>query len=338
MPDLVTIVIPAHNQLECCRSCIESVQANTRPPYRLILVDNGSTDGVAEYFDSAPRAEVIHNQENLGFAAAVNQGIRAAQGHVLLLNSDTIVPPGWLEPLEAALLSAEDVGMAGPVTNEVSGGQRIEAPDFDSVEAINRFAQAWAKQHRGEIEETVRLVGFCLLIRDTIIEKVGLFDERFGIGNCEDDDYGLRVLHAGRRLVVAREVFVFHYGNRTFQGLGFDGERYVDAVEKNYAILLEKWSEYADENPVAMEQARLLNRQAREARARENYAVALRLLKEAIEAFPTLSLNYNDLGVVLWEMGERGRAVEAFAKAARLDPGDEEARDNLRDAEQASET
>lgn len=332
MPAPVSVVVPAHNQLVYCRQCVESVTANTGRAYRLVLVDNGSTDGVSEYFDSVPGAEVIHNGENLGFAAAVNQGMRGAPGHVLLLNSDTIVPPGWLERLEKALSSAEDVGMVGPVSNEVSGNQRIETPVLDSVGAIDDFAAQWARRHSGEWVETVRLVGFCLLIRGSVAGEVGLFDERFGIGNCEDDDYCLRVVHAGYRLLVARDAFVFHYGNKTFEGMGFDAEAYEAAVERNYRLLLEKWEEYASENPVALEQARLLNRQAREARDGHDVKGALRLLKEAIEAFPTLALNYNDLGVVLWELGEHGRAVEAFTKAVGLDAADAEARENLEDA------
>ena len=69
----ITIIVPAFNQLACCRQCVESVCRHTAGrPYRLILVDNGSTDGVGEYFESVPGAVVVHSETNLGFAAGVN--------------------------------------------------------------------------------------------------------------------------------------------------------------------------------------------------------------------------------------------------------------------------
>ena len=88
---MISIIIPAFNQLDYCRQCILSVQLHTPPPYKLILVDNGSTDGVAEYFDEVPGAHVIHARKNLGFAGGVNLGMAAAEGPVLLLNRDTLV-------------------------------------------------------------------------------------------------------------------------------------------------------------------------------------------------------------------------------------------------------
>ena len=71
----ISIVIPAFNQLEYCRACIESIRRVTERAYRLILVDNGSSDGVSEYFDSLDGADVVHVPENLGFPAGSNLGL-----------------------------------------------------------------------------------------------------------------------------------------------------------------------------------------------------------------------------------------------------------------------
>jgi glycosyltransferase involved in cell wall biosynthesis len=252
----ISIIIPAFNQLEYCRQCITSIRLATTRPYKLILVDNGSTDGVSEYFDSIKGATVVHAKENVGFAAGVNLGLAHCEGHSLLLNSDTLVPNGWLERLEATLLQSDDIGMVGPRSNCVSGSQLIDDLQFNEMDKINAYADARAKEHGGELRDVARLVGFCLLIRDKVVQEVGLLDEAYGTGNFEDDDYCLRVMRAGYRLCVA----------------------------------------------------------------------------EAIAAAPSYDLNYNDLGAVLWQVGEKARAYAEFQHALELNPNSADARENLLDA------
>jgi glycosyltransferase involved in cell wall biosynthesis len=333
MAEPVSIIIPAFNQLSYCRQCIEAVLAYTRQPYELILVDNGSTDGVGGYFDSVPGARVIHSERNLGFAGGVNLGLRVAEGHVLLLNSDTLVPEDWLEPIERALLSADDIGMVGPMSNYVSGAQQISGLMFEKQDEINAFARGLAARNRGRLRDTNRLVGFCMLIRDKVVKEVGLFDERFEIGGYEDDDYGLRGMKAGYRLCIAEDAFVFHYGNRTFFGMGIKQERFCGLLAENEKRFREKWEQ--QETPEALEQAEALNAQARTAVSAGDLAAALRLLARAIEISPSQAAHHNDLGAVLWKLGRLDTAFDCFVRAVRLNPDYAEARDNLRDAGQA---
>jgi len=70
----VSIIIQAFNQLAYCRECVEPILSHTEWPYKLILVDNGSTDGVGEFSDSIPNATVVHTGTNLGFPAGVALG------------------------------------------------------------------------------------------------------------------------------------------------------------------------------------------------------------------------------------------------------------------------
>jgi glycosyltransferase involved in cell wall biosynthesis len=325
----VSIVIPAFNQLEYCRQCVTSIRMNTTMPHRLILVDNGSTDGVAAYFDSVPDAVVVHSPANRGFAGGVNLGMAQAEGHVLLLNSDTLVPRGWLERLEKALLSADDIGMVGPRSNCVSGSQQIDGLTFGNLDEINAFADDLAARHPGELRDVARLVGFCVLIRDRVVAEVGLFDESYGVGNFEDDDYCLRILRAGYRLCVAEEAFVFHYGSRTFVGMGLLDEKWQTLLDRNGQIFREKWNARPEERSDAVQQSRLLNRRAAEALERNDFTRAIRLYKEAIALAPSYELNYNDLGVALWQMGDPGLAIESFKRALKLRPSYEEARANF---------
>jgi GT2 family glycosyltransferase len=329
MSQQVTIIIPAHNQLEYCRQCVNSLLENTVHPHSLVLVDNGSTDGVGDYFESVPGATVLHARRNLGFAGGVNLGMRHAKGHVLLLNSDTLLPREWLTRMVHALLSKDSIGMVGPMSNCVSGSQLIEDLTFDSEEAISTYADSLFKTKGMSLVETDRLVGFCLLIRDQVVKQVGHFDEQFGIGNFEDDDYGVRVRKAGFRLCIAEGVFVFHYGSRTFQGMGITGQSWDTLVERNQRLFEDKWSL----DPESVAQARAaslaLNQEACQAHLKGELLAAVRLFKQAIAADPNVETNYNDLGVVLWELNEQQAAYQQFIRAFQLNPSYLEARDNL---------
>jgi tetratricopeptide (TPR) repeat protein len=326
----VSIIIPAYNQLDYCRQCIQSILMNTDRPYRLVLVDNGSTDGVGEFFDSISGATVIHTGRNLGFAGGVNRGLEEAEGHVLLLNSDTLVPRGWLGRLENALESAADIGIVGPRSNCVSGSQQIDGLEFTSLDEINAFAGELAAKHPGQLRDVARLVGFCMLIRDEAIQKIGLFDEAYGVGNFEDDDYCLRALRAGYRLCVAEDAFVFHYGSRTFLGMGMTGDAWDGLFKRNEQLFAEKWAVSPEERSDAIQASRQHNRRAREAAETGDWAGALRCFKQAIETAPHDDQNYSDLGVVLWRMGDTDRARGYFQRALRLNPDNECARENLR--------
>jgi len=327
--ETVSIIIPAYNQLEYCLQCVESVQANTRLPYKLILVDNGSTDGVTEYFDTIPDATVIHSPTNVGFAAGVNLGLAQAVGHVVLLNSDTIVPQDWLVPLLEALQQADNIGLVGPMSNNVSGHQQIDGLTLSGQEEINEYAAQLRNANRGNIREATRLVGFCLLIRDTVIQQLGLFDESYGIGNYEDDDYCLRARQAGYRLIIAEDAFVFHYGSRTFLGMGLVGDKWKDLVERNKRHFAEKFDLIPAGSDGAMQLSRRLNAQAKQAAVNGDLKESVWLLKNAIEAFPELDINYHDLGLILWQAGNQEKAFEYLAQALERNPASTAIRNSL---------
>ncbi len=334
-PTVVSIVIPAFNQLQYCEQCVKSIILNTRYPYRLILVDNGSTDGVGEYFDSVQGATVIHAGENKGFAGGVNLGMREAEGHVLLLNSDTLVPAGWLDAMVHALESDDRIGLVGPMSNCVSGPQEIADLHFTALSDIDAYFHERQRTHAGRRVDVARLVGFCLLIRDATVAQVGHFDEAFGIGNFEDDDYCLRAMRAGWRLCIAEDCFVFHYGSRTFVDMGITGEKWDAQIAKNEQLFMAKNAAKPEERNDAVQQARQRNREAQQALQGDRLDDALRALEEGIQLAPAFALNYNDLGVVLWQLGEQDRAFDCFKAAVERDRGMAAACENLRDAAEA---
>jgi GT2 family glycosyltransferase/tetratricopeptide (TPR) repeat protein len=251
VPDtgLTSIIIVTFNQLDYTRQCVESIRRLTDEPYELIFVDNGSSDETAAYLEALPGARVIRNAENRGFPAAANQGIAAAAGaQLLLLNNDTIATTGWLRRLLAPLHGDPKIGLAGPCSNFVGSEQQVEA-SYDSPAGLDGFAWEWGKAHDRELVDTHRLIGFCLLIRRAVVDAIGLLDERFGIGCFEDDDYCLRAIRAGFRVVIARDAFVHHYGGRTFLGTGID---LAGLLRENERRFREKWRpELAGDSPPA---------------------------------------------------------------------------------------
>jgi len=233
-----SIVILVRNELDCTRACVESIARCTPEPHELVFVDNGSSDGTAEYLAGLEGAVVLTNDENLGFGAGCNQGIAASTGErILLLNNDVVVTDGWLRALHDALDSAPDIGIAGPRTNNVAGDQRVEEVgyDVDTLEGLDEWAARWCARHAGQRTTRSRLVGFCMLLERAVVERIGGFDLRYGLGNFEDDDVCLRAGVAGFGCVVAHDSFIHHVGSRTFRAEGIDYDATMAANLRAFA-------------------------------------------------------------------------------------------------------
>ncbi|MGE0605923.1 MAG: glycosyltransferase [Pirellulales bacterium] len=239
---LTSIVIATFNEVACTRMCLESIRLRTDEPYELIVVDNASTDGTLEYLKSCPDVRLIRNETNRGFPAAANQGIQASRGEqILLLNNDVIVTTGWLARMLDVFVSEPQVGLVGPCTNNISGPQQVPVT-YQQLEDLDGFAWDWCRARRGVRESVDRLVGFCLLFRRQVSNHIGLLDERFGIGNFEDDDFCRRALAAGYGAVIARDSFVHHFGSQSFKA---NRVNLRELLENNEKLYREKWREQA---------------------------------------------------------------------------------------------
>lgn len=240
----VSIIIVTYQNVELTRQCVTSIiRSTTYPDYEIILVDNASSDGTRTYLKylmrTEPRVKVILNNENRGFAAANNQGIKIAEGDVLLLlNNDTVVPRGWLWRL-VRYLDDKGIGLVGPVSNFVGNEARIDVP-YETLTGMEAFAARYMYLKEGQHFDIKMLAMFCIAMRRDFIDEIGLLDEQFGIGMFEDDDYSERAKAAGYRVVCAEDVFVHHYGQSAFKLLLESGE-YQDVWDKNQAYFEEKW-------------------------------------------------------------------------------------------------
>lgn len=241
---LASVVVPCFDQLGYTRHCVAALARHTRRPWELVAVDNGSTDGTAAYLAGVADAGafpvvVVTNPENRGFPAACNQGLKAARGdHLVLLNNDAVVTDGWLDQLAALAESDPRIGMTGPVSNYAPPPQLVEGADYPDLDAMHRFAARWRAGHRGKWLTAGKLSGFCLLLKRRVYEAVGGLDEGFGLGFFDDDDLAVRVTRAGFTMAVAYDLFVHHFGSRTFAGSGVDAGA---LLQENAGKFAAKW-------------------------------------------------------------------------------------------------
>lgn len=236
----ISIVILTYNQVEYTQKCIESIKRNTKLNYEMIVVDNASTDGTPTYLLEQEDIKVILNPENYGYAKGNNLGAKAADGDVIIfMNNDVVVTPNWLEPLIDLLYSDEKIGMVGPVTNNISGVQQIPVEyNQATLEGLELFANENQTKNSGCSKKVLRLVGYLLVCRRSLIDEIGAFDERFGLGNFEDDDICLRALTKGYSLHIAFDSFVHHYGSVSFRNSDID---YMQLMRNNQQIITDKW-------------------------------------------------------------------------------------------------
>lgn len=226
LPPAASIVVAVHDQLVFTRLCLETVLATTPPDVEIVVVDNASQDltpaYLAELADRTGRVRTICNDTNRGFAVAINQGLTAARGDVLvILNNDTVVGPGWLDGL-ARHLADPSVGLVGPVTNGAPNEARVVV-DYGTY---GEFLQAAADRASSVPSsfDIPMLTMFCVALRREAFARVGALDEGYGVGMFEDDDYSLRVQRAGLRTICAEDVLVHHFGEATLGALVASGE------------------------------------------------------------------------------------------------------------------
>lgn len=235
---LTSVIIPTFNQWEYTRQCLESIRQFTATSYEIIIVDNGSTDETVTSLKQMDDVILIENDTNKGFPAACNQGLARAKGEqMLLLNNDVVVSAGWLQNLLACLYANPLHGAVGPVTNNISGNQ-IRPQLYQTLAEFQEFARQFNQSDPRKWSYSLRLVGFCLLIRREIYENVGPFDEQFGKGNFEDDDYSLRIRRAGYKLVIAGDTYIHHFGSVTNR----TDPEYQQLLALNRQKFMEKWN------------------------------------------------------------------------------------------------
>jgi GT2 family glycosyltransferase/glycosyltransferase involved in cell wall biosynthesis len=242
----VDIVIPVHNEWHVLRPCLESVEMFTEySNARILILDDGSDafvrDRILDWADGPRRfpVEVKRNEKAVGFVQNANRGFNETSGDfVALLNSDTVVTPGWLTRLVDAVGSDPRIACAMPMSNQCS---------FHSLEIpmgwnIFQYAANLGKRMKRTCFDAVTIGGFCLAVRREALDDIGVYDEVFGRGYGEESDWCMRARSRGWKVVGIEDAFVYHRGKVSFKN--FKDETFRQG---NYQVFMSRWaSQYSE--------------------------------------------------------------------------------------------
>lgn len=236
------IVIVSYNSKHLMQENIKSIRdVLTSGTYKIVVVDNASTDGVSDYLSKQKDIIYIRNTENIGFGPACNIGVRARYGSdfadadIFLLNNDTRLVFDALYFLKQALYSSDDIGAVGSVSNYAGNKQQIDV-EFDTVEEYIRYGEKVNVPMANSCLERVRLSGFAMLIRRKVWDEIGGFDEDFVPGYFEDDALSMEILKRGYRLKVVRNSFIYHAGSQSFIKTDYN-----NILDKNHELFIQKY-------------------------------------------------------------------------------------------------
>ncbi len=217
---LLSIIIPNWNGKHFLTECIDSLKEQTFQDFETILVDNGSTDGSTEFSEKryGQFLRILRNEENLGFAAGNNIGIRVARGkYIVLLNNDTRVDPHWLEELVKATGCDPAVGMWASKVCSYDRRNRIEGVgELIYWDGLCRARGQYEDDHGqyDALEEVLLPPGCGAMYRKSLFDGMGLFDEDF-FAYADDTEIGIRARLAGWKCLYVPLAIVYHKSSGT---------------------------------------------------------------------------------------------------------------------------
>lgn len=257
----VDIVVPIYNARELTRRCLESVLKHATGDWRLVLVDDASPDpGVQDDLrriaESNSRVRLLVNEVNQGFVKTANRGMREAEGRdVLLLNSDTEVFSGFLDKLRQCAHAESETGVVSPFSNNATicsipeFGKDNPIPEGYTAESYAELVAACSRRRRPQL---VTGVGFCMYIKSSVLAKIGLFDEAYGRGFGEENDFCERAKKAGFSIRLCDDAFVLHRGKASFgdegRSLESTNARLLEAKQPGYHAAV---ATFFETNPLA---------------------------------------------------------------------------------------
>lgn len=272
---LIDVIVPVHGAGPVFRRCAASVIAHadaSDAAFKLVIVLDGPPDveslAAVEELRAAARREVggfelsvLTHETPLGFLRSANRALRESVHDAVLLNSDTQVTAGWLGRLRAAAYSDAKIATVTPFSNNATICSLPRFLDENAIPAgytIDAFGALVTSVSRREYPRLPTGVGFCLYVKRSVLDEIGLFDEAFGLGYGEEVDLCLRAARRGYVHVLDDATFVFHEGSRSF-GRSREhhiqrGERLVLSRHPNY---LRDVAEFIKKDPIAPARTRV---------------------------------------------------------------------------------
>nr|WP_314116734.1 glycosyltransferase [uncultured Aggregatibacter sp.] len=250
----IDIIIPVYNGFEFLDKLFLSIKENTSLPYRLFISDDSSPDErvvpfIENFIAENPNINItfIKNIENQGFLKTVNLLSKYVENHMVLLNTDTEVPKFWLERLMYPIFKDRNIASTTPFTNS---GTICSFPNYliDNKDIYSNLTleQVDSIFQLVDVEKTMLEVptgvGFCMGVNFDVVKEIGMFDEIYGKGYGEENDWCQRAINAGYKNMHITNLFVYHKHGGSF--LSEDKIRYIN---EHYQILLSKFPSYDDQ-------------------------------------------------------------------------------------------
>lgn len=268
--DFLTIIIPIYNAYDDLLLCLDSVARHTRVDHPVLLIDDASTDEriwplLQQWTASHSNFRSVRNDVNLGYTTTINRACQlVGLGDIILLNSDTIVPPHWVEQLAACAYSRPDVATVTAISN-AAGAFSVPVKN-----AVNSLPRGWKLEEMAALIERIsRRIwpsvptgnGFCMYITAAARVVTGLFDsENFPKGYGEENDFCLRASKFALVHLIDDATYVFHKRSASFGGaksaLLQRSRAVLDHLHPEYNQLLKDWMEHDLLDPFRAELAR----------------------------------------------------------------------------------
>jgi O-antigen biosynthesis protein len=244
-PD-VTVVMLTYNRWDLTKEALRLLAEVTEPRYEVVIVDNASTDGTVDELEQVTGATILRNSSNLGFGPANNQGAGLARGrHLLLLNSDAWVRPGWLEPL-LEVANGRGVAAVAPKLLYPDGRLQEAGSILWRDGRVRQYGDGdLANRPEYNFRRTVDYASAaCLLVRRAAFNAVGGFDPRFAPLYYEDVDLCLALAAGPGRVVYQPRSLVEHV-----RGASSTGGVQSGKIERNRRLLRARWRSVLDRRP-----------------------------------------------------------------------------------------
>lgn len=224
----VTIVVPIYKDWETLEKCLISLKKYVDPKHVILLVNDNSSEAdfleqkIKEVIKGNENFKYFRNKENFGFVKTCNKAVfelDEAENDILLLNSDTEVTEGFLEEMIEVLNLSEKHGVVCPRSNNAT---LLSVPyQCDGLERADIIEESFKgylkmKPFLRKFSIIPTGVGFCMLIKRELIRNFGLFDEIYGMGYNEENDFCSRINKFGYSVAMANHAFVFHFESKSF--------------------------------------------------------------------------------------------------------------------------
>lgn len=233
----VDILIPVYNALKDFKRCADSIlRSPTNINYRIIIINDGSNKKTTEYINELnllfPNVEVLHNDKNIGYLKSINLGLlKHVTKYKICLNSDVIVTENWIDKLITAAESDPTIGLVVPMTTNATT-LTIKPPNGSNFLEVSKYISTASKK---KYPPACTVIGFCLLITQEVINRLGSFDESFDPGYYEECDYQYKAKELGYRAIICDDCYIYHKGQGSFK------DRKQNLIQKNKTIFHNKW-------------------------------------------------------------------------------------------------